>query len=102
MNIFTTLNRFWQRLHKKVLNPVRDWLAMLVVALFALIIIIIWNVWTFDTVANGGIIGAAATSTPPVFNESSLSVIRTVFSNRAEEEAQYETGTYRFADPSQL
>jgi hypothetical protein len=82
-------------------NPVRDWFVLLTVSLFALVIIIVWNVWTFDIVANGGIIGSSATSTSPVFNQSSLDAIQTIFSKRAEEEAKYLRGVYRFADPSQ-
>lgn len=63
--------------------------------------IIIWNVWAFDTVANGGVIGTSATSTPTVFNSSSIDAVRAVFAKRAAEEAKYETGVYRFNDPSQ-
>ncbi|OGG92637.1 hypothetical protein A2609_02155 [Candidatus Kaiserbacteria bacterium RIFOXYD1_FULL_47_14] len=82
-------------------NPVRDWLALLVFSVIVLAGIIVWNVWAFDTVANGGVIGAAATSTTPIFDQSSLDTIHTIFANRAAEEAKYETGAYSFADPSQ-
>lgn len=101
MNILTTISSFWRRLYQKALNPMRDWLTLLTLAAFVLIGIIVWNVWAFDTVANGGIIGTAATSTSPLFSQTSLNTIRTTFLNRTEEEAKYETGTYRFADPSQ-
>ena len=84
-----------------VLDPVRDWLAMLTFSAIALVSIIIWNVWAFDTVASGGVIGAVATSTPAAFNQASVDTIRTIFAKRAEEKLKYETGTYRFADPSQ-
>ena len=63
--------------------------------------IVVWNVWAFDTVANGGIIGSLATSTAPVFNQSSLDVIHTIFYNRAAEEDKYASGIYSFTDPSQ-
>lgn len=63
--------------------------------------IVVWNVWAFDTIANGGVIGTTATSTPPVFNHSSLDAIRAVFQMRAVEETKYVTGVYRYADPSQ-
>lgn len=69
--------------------------------MIALAGIFIWNVWAFDTVANGGVIGTA-TSTPQAFSQSSLNTIRSIFEDRAEERAKYETGTYRFSDPSQL
>ncbi|MDP2651741.1 MAG: hypothetical protein Q8O94_01235 [bacterium] len=102
MNISTILNSFLQRLHYGTrLHPVRDWLVTLSLSGIALASIIVWNVWAFDTVANGGVIGASATSTPQVFNQGSLDTIKTIFANRAAEKAKYETGTYRFADPSQ-
>lgn len=83
------------------LNPVRDWLVLLTLSAIMLVGIIVWNVWVFDTVANGGSIGTTATSTFPIFNKSSLDTIHTIFANRAAEKVKYETGTYRFADPSQ-
>jgi len=82
-------------------DPVRDWLVIITLSAIALAGIIIWNAWAFDTVAGGGIIGSAATSSLPVFNRSSIDSINTIFANRAAEEAKYETGIYRFADPSQ-
>ena len=83
------------------INPVRDWLIMLTFSVIVLAGIIVWNVWAFDTVAKGGVIGTTATSTPTVFSQSSLNTINTIFTNRATEKTKYETGTYRFADPSQ-
>lgn len=103
MNIFTFINSFLKHFsYGSYLNPVRDWLALLTVSIIALAGIFIWNVWAFDTVANGGVIGTSVISTPPVFSQSSLDTIRSVFANRAEEKAKYETGSYRFSDPSQL
>jgi len=83
------------------LNPVRDWLALVIFSAIAFAGIVVWHVWIFDTVANGGVIGSAATSTATLFSNSSLDAINTVFKNRAVEEEKYETGIYRFADPSQ-
>jgi len=83
------------------INPVRDWLIMLTFSVIVLAGIIVWNIWAFDTVAKGGVIGTTATSTPAVFSQSSLNTINAIFANRAAEKAKYETGTYRFADPSQ-
>jgi hypothetical protein len=102
MNISNFSNSILDRIRSlSHFNPVRDWFVLLTLSLFALVVIIVWNVWTFDTVANGGIIGSSATSTTPVFNQSSLDAIQTVFSKRAEEESRYLRGVYRFADPSQ-
>ena len=82
-------------------DPVRDWLLLLTLSILAFVCIVVWNVWTFNTVAQGGVIGATATSTPPVFNRSSIDTINSVFDKRAAEEAKYVTGVYRYSDPSQ-
>ena len=82
-------------------DPARDWLLLLSLWLFAFICLIVWNIWAFDTIANGGTIGANATSSPSAFNRSSIDAIHAVFETRASEETKYRTGTYRFADPSQ-
>jgi len=102
MNISTFTNSFLKHLrYGERLNLARDWFVMVSFLLAALISIIIWNVWAFDTVASGGVIGNPATSTPAVFNQSSLDTVHAVFANRAIEEEKYENGTYHFADPSQ-
>lgn len=98
----TSITSFFRRLrYGTQVNPTRDWLTLLTLSALVLVSIIVWNVWAFDTVANGGVIGAVATSTPPAFNQASLNTIHTIFSNRADEELKYQTGTYRFVDPSQ-
>jgi hypothetical protein len=83
------------------IHPTRDWLALLSFALIIFAGILVWNVWAFSTVVQGGVIGATASTTPPVFSQSSLDAIRSVFAQRSAEEAKYQTGVYRFADPSQ-
>jgi hypothetical protein len=80
---------------------VRDWLVLLTLWVLALVCIIVWNAWAFDTVAQGGAIGPVATSTPAVFSRSAVNGINTVFQNRAVEESKYATGIYHFTDPSQ-
>ena len=82
------------------LDPERDWLVLLIISAVALIGIVMWNVWAFETVANGGIIGTAATSTTPVFSRSSLDAIRAIFQSRAAEEDKFVSGAYGFTDPS--
>ncbi|HQT82791.1 MAG: hypothetical protein B7W98_00200 [Parcubacteria group bacterium 20-58-5] len=102
MNFSDTISRFLKRLRAGALqDPVRDWLLLLTFSTLALAGIIVWNVWAFDIVANGGVIGPAAASAPPLFNSASLDAIHTVFVNRAAEQAKYVTGVYRYADPSQ-
>jgi len=83
------------------LNPARDWLVLLTLWLILFAGVVGWNAWAFDTVAGGGTIGAAASSTPPIFNQSSLDSIRVIFDTRVNEELKYTTGVYHFADPSQ-
>lgn len=83
------------------LNPVRDWLLLCTLSIIVLASIIVWNAWAFDTVANGGVIGSVATTSPSTFSRSSLDTIHTVFTNRAAEEAKYRTGVYHYTDPSQ-
>ncbi|MFA5744754.1 MAG: hypothetical protein WC887_00875 [Candidatus Paceibacterota bacterium] len=101
MSIFSS-NSFLKHIqYGTYINPVRDWLVMLTFSAITLIGIIVWNVWTFDTVVNGGVIGTVATSTSPIFNQASLDTIHTIFENRAAEKTKYINGTYRFSDPSQ-
>ncbi len=82
------------------LDPMRDWLALVALSTMALAGIIVWNVWAFDMVADGGVIGGQAASSPPLLSQSSIDRIHTIFTNRAEEELKYQTGVYRFSDPS--
>ncbi|TSC64791.1 MAG: hypothetical protein G01um101491_175 [Parcubacteria group bacterium Gr01-1014_91] len=82
-------------------DPVRDWFILAGTFVAVLICIIVWNLWTFGTVAGGGTIGAPPASTPSTFSLSSLKTIRTIFMDRASEEMKYEAGIYSFADPSQ-
>jgi len=82
-------------------DPARNWLVIFAVSVIAFIGIVVWNVWTFNTVARGGVIGTPLSEAPPFFDRSSLDTIRSIFVSRAEEEARYVTGTYRYTDPSQ-
>lgn len=96
------MNPFLRRLHiSSNPSPVRDWLIALTLAIMALISIVVWNIWAFDTVASGGAIGSPSVTTPPMFSRSSIDTIHAVFANRAVEEAKYRTGEYQYADPSQ-
>jgi hypothetical protein len=83
------------------LDPVRDWLVLLILAIFAFISIVVWNVWAFETVAQGKAIGTNTATSSPSVNRSSIDSIHTIFEKRATEEAKYMTGVYRYADPSQ-
>ncbi|HUX81018.1 MAG TPA: hypothetical protein VMV38_01705 [Candidatus Paceibacterota bacterium] len=82
-------------------DPVRDWFTLFTLSLILLAGIIVWNVWAFDTVVNGGAITAVPVSSTPVFNTSSLNTIHTIFATRAAENAKYMAGVYHVTDPSQ-
>lgn len=95
-----TITSFTKRLRSGArIDPVRDWLILAGIGMGALVIIIVWNLWTFGTIA-GGVGGSQATSTPSAFGRSSLDTIQSVFANRAAEQDKYETGVYSFVDPS--
>jgi len=102
MNINNSIRAFSNRIRSSAhIDPVRDWLILLTISILAFVSIVVWNVWAFDTVARGGVIGTAVPTPEPVFNSSSLDAIHSVFSKRATEEAKYVTGVYRYVDPSQ-
>lgn len=102
MDIFNTIGSLSRRLRGGMhQDPVRDWLVLITFSTIALIGIIVWNAWAFDTVASGGVIGPSVKGTAPVFDSSSLEDIHIIFENRAAEESKYVTGVYRYADPSQ-
>ncbi len=102
MNIFSPMTSFLKRLRGGAQqDPVRDWLTMLTLAIVACAGIIVWNIWAFDTVARGGVIGSAIVHAPPAFSRASLDAIHAIFEKRVAEESKYETGEYRYADPSQ-
>lgn len=102
MNMSNVTSSFIQRLRSGAsLDPARDWLVLCTLSAIALIGIIVWNVWTFNTIANGGVIGIPATGASSAFSRSSLDTVHTIFATRAAEESKYATGVYRYADPSQ-
>ena len=102
MNISNSTGSLLKRLHTGAhIDPMRDWLALLACATIALTGIVVWNIWAFDTIAQGGVIGSSTASTPAVLDSPSLNAVRAVFEERAAEEAKYRTGVYRYSDPSQ-
>jgi hypothetical protein len=83
------------------IDPERDWIVLLIIAIISFLLITSWNIVTFNTVASGGVIGKPAATTTPVFSQASLDAIHAVFSNRAIEEAKYTGEGYHYVDPSQ-
>lgn len=82
-------------------NPERDWTLLLSCAGVALLCIVAWNVWAFQTVVGGGTLGAVPQAPTTPTNQTSLEAIPALLADRAAEEAKYINGTYRFVDPSQ-
>jgi len=101
MHITDYLRSILKRLrHVARPNPMRDWFALLALASVALVGIVVWNVWAFKTVADGGSIGAPAAKTSSATDQSMLNAVHELLQNRAAEEAKYATGVYRYTDPS--
>lgn len=99
MNHFRTILK---KIHAGAhIDPSRDWLVLLGFAAIMFAAVVVWNIWAFDTVANGGVIGTPTVPQESVFSRSSLDTIHAVFERRQAEEMNYVTGTYRFSDPSQ-
>ena len=102
MKFITSLNSFSKSLHfSSHPDPERDWLVLCIVSMIVLASIVVWNAWAFDIATSGGVIGAPATSTSPIFSQASLDSVHNIFVNRAAEEAKYMSNVYHFADPSQ-
>lgn len=102
MNIFNTAASSVKRFRSDAFRDTeRNWIGMLTIAVIAFVVIVVWNIWTFETAANGGVIGTATTSPAVSFNSSSLDAIGVIFLNRSAEETKYRTGVYRYTDPSQ-
>ena len=101
MHNFDSMGSLFRRMRSSAsVDPIRDWLMLLTLAMIAFVGIVVWNVWAFDTVAGGGTIGAPTIKAPVAFNPAALDTIRTIFVNRAAEEAKYMIGVYSFTDPS--
>lgn len=90
--------KYFQRTAR--LDPERDWLMLIMLGTTVLFGVIMWNVWAFNIVAEGGVIGKTTTSTAPTFNQASLDTLRSVFVNRAAEEGKYLNNGYTYVDPS--
>ena len=96
-----TFTLFFKRIKSfSPLDPERDWIMLLIASMIVFVGVIVWNVWAFDTVVNGGTIGSSVASSSPTFNQPSLDAIHSVFESRATEEAKYTSNEYRYSDPS--
>lgn len=94
-SVFSRVLHGWHR------DPTRDWLTLLIFVALLFSVILVWNMWLFDTVASGGVIGPAPATSPTVLGPASLNIVQEIFVSRAAEEAKYVNGTYHFIDPSQ-
>ena len=89
------LRHSWRR------DPARDWFMLLGFAALFFSVILVWNMWLFDTVSRGDVIGSAPAPTPTALGSTSLGTVQAVFASRAAEESKYAGGIYHFTDPSQ-
>ena len=96
--ILGILKRFAQPGGRKRLNPSRDWLLVLSLALAAIIASLLWNAWFFFVALNQDSSVSPAPEAKKA-DTSSLEKARAAFDARAAEEAKYR-GEYRFVDPS--
>ncbi len=81
-------------------DPLRDWLIMTGLFVFALLTIIIWEVWTFSIVEGGETSGVVTASSTPPLNRAAIDSVTKLFEARAVEEEKYKSGGYHFNDPS--
>ncbi len=81
------------------LDPVRNWLVLLAIALVGFINIIALNVWTFNRIANGHILNASSAETQATTTTPSFEEIENIIMSREEEVKKYQTN-YKFRDPS--
>lgn len=100
------LYNFFTRLHSQMHlsarpDPGRAWLVLIGFFGIALASLLVYNAWLFDRVAGGDTLSGAAAPSTDAVSRSALSIVRTIFDERAGEEMKYVTGTYRFPDPSQ-
>jgi type III secretory pathway component EscU len=82
-------------------NIKRNWLILLTLSTLVLVCIIVWNIWIFSTVVQGGVIGTSEVNTPSLLDSSSINTVEAVFQMRATEHAKYMIGVYSYSDPSQ-
>ncbi len=101
MSISKIKNSFIKHFHYGEINPMRDWLVLITLFIIALAGVVVWDIWSFGVVTNGGTIGGTKTVSTQTLDQSSLNKINIIFSSRAAEENKYKTGVYRYADPSQ-
>lgn len=101
MKNIPSMSSMFQRAKNRAADPVRDWFVLISLSGIVFIAVIVWHIWAFDIVAGGGTLGSGGQNAQVPFDSSSLSAIHSIFENRATEAAKYQTGVYRFADPSQ-
>ena len=82
------------------LRPSRDWRIVLILSGLLLALSVGANLWLFEHVVEGGVLGDAPNVTSNVFSQQSLEEIEKIFAEREAEEGKYKFGTYNFIDPS--
>ncbi|HVW71541.1 MAG TPA: hypothetical protein VHB93_00090 [Candidatus Paceibacterota bacterium] len=80
------------------LNPLRDWLLLLVIAAVLFLASIATNVLIYEGVKSG-VAQSSLTSAVPEVDASAITNVEAVFTQRATEMQNYEK-VYQFVDPS--
>lgn len=86
----------------KRLQSARDWVILLVIGVIAVFISLAVNVWTFDRVVKGGVLGEPPSTQDIVFDASRLEKLVDLFARQAAKQREYVEGTVQFVDPSLL
>ena len=84
----------------KRLEPSRDWIVLLATTALLLFVSVAWNLWLFNHVAGGAVLGAPASPATTALDEAAIKELGEIFAERAREATSYRNGTYRFIDPS--
>jgi hypothetical protein len=101
MNTINLFFKRWRSAHNGP-RPSRDWRLLLVATFLLLVAVTGWSLWVFQTIITGGTVGVTTSlSTKPERRVNPVDTVRSIYSARATEEANYSTGVYRYADPSQ-
>ncbi len=82
-----------------VVRPSRDWFLLLGMALILALASILWNVWTFDQIASGEILGTPSEMSHAPTNDA-FERVKKQFDARTTEANKY-LFEYHFIDPSQ-
>ena len=82
------------------LRPVRDWVVLLMSAGVCIVASLVWNLWLFNRVVSGEVLGDAPKAGEAIVDETLTSTLSKVLIDREAARVEYEDGTKHFVDPS--